>query len=106
MDTIEIKLKDKIIILIFIILLCVALVAIFYKEAPIYNDNYNIRKQLELIDSINVKLDILNKKNNKLDTLISNKITHNYYEQIIFMDSTIISNDSIDKFISTYLKSQ
>jgi len=106
MEQIQMKLKDKIIILLFILMFSVVLCLIWYREEPIYKHNDEIEKQLQLIDSINVKLDSLQREDDRLDTIINNKQTYYIYEQKVFMDSLVVSDDSVDCFISSYLKTR
>lgn len=100
------KLKDKIIILLFVLMFSVVLCSVWYRDEPLYEYNKDIEKHLNQLDNINIKLDSLRKENNKLDTIINNKQTYYIYEQKIFMDSLIVSDDSVDRFISSYLKTR
>lgn len=105
-EQIKMKLKDKIIILLFVIMLSIVLCLLWYREEPIRNDNLDIQRHIDLIDSINIKLDSLQRHDDKIDTTINSKNTYYIYEKNIFKDSLVISDDSVDKFIASYLKTR
>lgn len=104
MKKLKMSLKDKIIIFIFILISAMILCSIWYRDEPIYKYNEILEKHLYQLNTISIKLDSLQRADDRLDTIINNKQTYYIYEQKIFMDSLIVSDDSVDRYISSYLK--
>lgn len=98
------KTKDLIYLIIYITLFSLCMYLLYFKQQPVFDSNTELNNHMKRLDSLTIKLEKLELNKKQLDTIIYHKEIHNVYEQKVFMDTLIITNDSIDKFISSYIK--